>query len=220
MPESKSANGSRPFPELMHRALFKSVSVLPSRGQAAVLRRYFDWWHRSPDPWHLQTDDYEQQKYATTLRTLPERPYNRILDVGCAEGVFTHALAGAYPDAEVTGVDVSERALNRARARPGTPRPGFARADLLSYDRHHAFDLVVCAETLYYLGRDDRLRAASAALVRFVRPGGLLALVHPWPESQQLHAYVGGAMSQVAEHVEEKTHRPFAVTVFEAGPSR
>lgn len=205
----------QPLPDLLHRALFKTVSLLPPGAQAVLLRRYFDWWHRSPDPWHLLTDDYEQHKYATTLRLVPHRPYRRILDVGCSEGVFTHMLATRYPDAEVTGVDVSERALNRARARPARKRPTFIRADLISYRPADSFDLVFCAETLYYLGRGDRLRLASARLIELVRPGGLLTLVHPWPEAERLYVHLGG-LTRILHHVEEEAHRPFSVTVLEA----
>ncbi|SEG91978.1 Nodulation protein S (NodS) [Nonomuraea solani] len=205
-----------PLPELLHRALFKGVSLLPPAVQAALLRRYFDWWHRSPDPWRLGTDDYERHKYATTLRLLPDRTYRHILDVGCSEGVFTHMLATGHPEAEVTGVDVSERALNRARGRPGPARLSFTRADLISYERSRAFDLVVCAETLYYVGRHERLRLASARLVDLVRPGGLLILVHPWPEARRLYTHIDGAMTRVLHHVERDSPRPFAVTAFEA----
>ncbi|MEO3870051.1 class I SAM-dependent methyltransferase [Nonomuraea sp. B12E4] len=204
----------RPLPELMHRALFKSVSVLPPHRQAAVLRRYFNWHHRAPDRWRLRTDSYEQHKYATTLRALPDRPYARILDVGCSEGAFTHKLGETYPQASITGVDVSERALNRARAHPGPPGLTFVRADLLSYDHPHDYDLVFCAETLYYLGTDERLRLASARLTRLLSPGGLLVLVHPWPESRRLHGHIG--LPLLSHHVEDKSHRPFAVAVYEA----
>ncbi|MFC7584334.1 class I SAM-dependent methyltransferase [Nonomuraea antimicrobica] len=216
--QPRRETGPQPIPELLHRALFKGVSLLPPGGQAVVLRRYFDWWHRSPDPWRLQTDAYEQRKYATTLQVLPDRPYRRILDVGCAEGAFTHLIAAEYPEAQVTGVDISERALNRARARPGPPLLSFTRADLIAYGQPGEFDLVVCAETLYYLGRDDRLRLASARLVELVRPGGLLLLVHPWPEADRLYTYLGDPMTRVLHHVDEDAHRPFSVTVFQSQP--
>nr|BFE77550.1 hypothetical protein GCM10020093_001510 [Planobispora longispora] len=55
----------------------------------------------------------------------------------------------------------------------------FLEADLLSHHPGHRFDLVFCAETLYYLGRDDRLRRASARLSDLLDPTGLLVVVHP-----------------------------------------
>ncbi|MER0481074.1 class I SAM-dependent methyltransferase [Streptomyces sp. Edi2] len=224
-----------------HRALFAALSLLGLRGQGRVLHWYFDWWHRRPDPWGLAVDDYEQFKYATTLRQLPRRPYRRILDVGCSEGAFTHRLAAAFPQAEITGVDISERALARARAsaafrasaagRPApalgsaVPAPGFERPPrferlniLTTAPPEDRFDLVFCAELLYYLGRHRHLRRACAHLTRAVAPGGLLVLVHPWPESRRFCAYFEAAAGFrcVAEQVEPDSFRPFAVSIYEA----
>ncbi|WP_336047372.1 class I SAM-dependent methyltransferase [Streptomyces sp. CA2R101] len=228
-----------------HRALFAALSLLGLRGQGRVLHWYFDWWHRRPDPWGLAVDDYEQFKYATTLRQLPHRPYRRILDVGCSEGAFTHRLAAAFPQAEITGVDISERALARARASaagrasgsgrapvsgraapapgggrtPGPARPPrFVRLNILAAPPEDRFDLVFCAELLYYLGRHRHLRRACAHLTRAVAPGGLLVLVHPWPESRRFCAYfeaVAGFRCLV-EQVEPDSFRPFAVSIYEA----
>lgn len=210
-----------------HRALFAGLSLLGLRGQGRVLHWYFDWWHRRPDPWGLAVDDYEQFKYATTLRQLPPRPYRRILDVGCSEGAFTHRLAAAFPQAEITGVDISERALARARACAAgraTPASGvgrsprFVRLNILTAPPEDRFDLVFCAELLYYLGRHRHLRRACAHLTRAVAPGGLLVLVHPWPESRRFCAYfeaVAGFRC-VVEQVEPDSFRPFAVSVYEA----
>lgn len=211
--------GVRNIPEIMHRTLFRTVSLL-GRGQSTVLGRYFDWWHRTPDPWKLATDEYEQYKYRTTLEQLPDRPYRSILDVGCSEGVFTCMLAENYPEARVTGLDISARALERARARGRhlADRLSFARADLLTPTHTGTHDLVFCAETLYYLGREERLRLAATRLGGFLAPGGLLVAVHPWPEARRLHGPLDSAsgMSKLSEHVDEETHRPFAVSIYQA----
>jgi trans-aconitate methyltransferase len=146
-----------------------------------------------------------------------------ILDEECqsSEGVFTEILMKAHPGAEITGIDISERALARARHRIGdTSRVRFEQADILGHRVVHRFDLVVCAETLYYLGRDDRLRHASAQLCRLLAPGGLLVLAHPWPESRRLHRHIAAdtAVSAVTEHIDTRTHRPFSVALYQAGP--
>ncbi|MEV5890555.1 class I SAM-dependent methyltransferase [Nonomuraea fuscirosea] len=205
------------LPELMHRALFRALSLLSAKGQGLVLRRYFDWRHRIPDPWRLATDDYEQQKYLVTLKHLPPGPYRRIIEVGCSEGVFTLALAAAYPEAEIVGVDLSERALTRARARvPQNGSVRFLRADLLTHRPQDRFDLVFCSETLYYLGREERLRLASSRLSELLAPGGVLVAVHPWPESDRLHGYLDahGSLARLSEQVYASSPRPFAITVY------
>lgn len=207
--------------EVMHRTAFRALSLLSSRGQGVLLRRYFDWWHRRPDPWNMGTDAYEQGKYAATLKQVPDRPYRRILEVGCSEGVFTRMLADTYPEAEITGVDISERALARAAERVAGGRARLLAADILTFDPGERYDLVFCAETLYYLGRRDRLRLASARLAGLLAPGGTLVLVHPWPEARRLHRFVrsGHGLSLVSELVETRAHRPYAVSVYQA-PAR
>ncbi|TDD36154.1 methyltransferase domain-containing protein [Nonomuraea terrae] len=210
------------LPELMHRTFFRTLSLLSPRGQAVVLRRYFDWWHRSPDPWKLSTDDYEQHKYRSTLECLPARPYQRIMEVGCSEGVFTETLAKTYPEAEITGVDVSERALERARARvPENGRVRFLQADILTHQVEPRFDLVFCSETLYYLGRHDRLHRASDQLSALLAPDGVLVAVHPWPEARRLHRFLDGhpSLSRLTERVYTTPPRPFTVAAYGAKPA-
>ncbi|GAA3589479.1 hypothetical protein GCM10022419_084910 [Nonomuraea rosea] len=210
------------FPEVMHRTFFRTLSLLPPEGQGLVLGRYFDWWHRAPDPWRLATDDYEREKHRATLACLPLRPYRRIIEVGCSEGVFTGALAAAYPEAEIVGVDVSERALARARERvPGGGRVRFVRGDILRHRGGRSFDLAFCAETLYYLGRHDRLRLASVRLGQLLGPGGVLVAVHPWPEAARLHRYLDAqrALDRLDERVCTASPRPFAISVYGARPA-
>jgi len=212
----------RALAEIMHRVFFRTLSLLSSRGQGALLRRYFNWWHRRPDPWNMGTDVYEQGKYAATLAQVPARPYRRILEVGCSEGVFTERLVTAFPEAHITGVDISERALDRARERVAAAdgRTRLVAADILGFTAEHHYDLVFCAETLYYLGRRERLRLASARLAGLLAPGGVLVLVHPWPEARRLHRFVdsGPPLARIGERVHRSTHRPFAVVVYEARP--
>ncbi|MEM1232113.1 MAG: methyltransferase domain-containing protein, partial [Pseudomonadota bacterium] len=45
----------------------------------------------------------------------PRSTYARILDMGCSTGHYTLALAETYPEAEITGVDLSLRTLEHAR---------------------------------------------------------------------------------------------------------
>ncbi|WP_283139558.1 class I SAM-dependent methyltransferase [Rhizohabitans arisaemae] len=211
-------NVVREIPEVMHRALFRTLSLLTPQKQGAILRGYFDWWHRKPDPWALGTDGYELHKYKTTLGLLPARPYKRILEVGCSEGVFTRELAAVYPQAEITGIDISQRALERARARNTAAKVEFLHANIVTHRPGRHFDLVFCAETLYYLGRPDRLRQASAGLGELLVPGGLLVMVHPWPEAARLHRYLDAdpAVVKIDEVVDTTAHRPFSVSLYQA----
>ena len=125
----------------------------------------------------------------------------RVLDVGTGSGVIALALAKEFPEAKISGVDISDNAL--ALARENAERLGlndrvrFKKSDLLQ-DIGETFDLIVA--NLPYIAAQDRhtlsrevLRDPKVALfagaqgdelVRALidqapvrlRPGGMLAL--------------------------------------------
>ncbi|WP_166427698.1 class I SAM-dependent methyltransferase, partial [Nonomuraea mesophila] len=199
----------------LHRMSFRAVSLLPVAAHGRVLRRFFQWTHRVPDPWRYESEPYELARHETTVRHIPGRAYRRVLDVGCGEGAFTRRLAGALPGARCWGVDVSDRAIVRAATRGGTA--GFAALDVLTETPEGVFDLVICAETLYYAGRGRRLRLLLSRLRSFMAPGGVLVLVHEWPEARRLYRYLDGdpSLRKVSEHPYDDPSRPYAVTVYE-----
>jgi SAM-dependent methyltransferase len=96
----------------------------------------------------------------------------RALDLGCGDGALTAELRAR----EVVGTDVSEVALERARRRLPETELVLLRPDEPLPFRDHAFDLVLCAETLEHV-RDVQLLLSEAR--RVLRAGGTLALTTP-----------------------------------------
>jgi release factor glutamine methyltransferase len=96
----------------------------------------------------------------------------RILDLGTGSGVIALSLAARFPEAKITGTDVSEEALSLAREnaeRLGlTGRVQFSRSDLLLHVTH-VYDVIVA--NLPYVAETDR-----ATLAREVRHDPDLAL--------------------------------------------
>ncbi len=187
-----------------------------------LLPRYFNLRFRREDPWNYETSPYERRKYALKLAILPRKregpkpPYRRALDLGCAEGLFTRRLVEEGVAAQAVGVDVSSRALARAREKSvGLPLE-YHEMDIAEALPDGTYDLVFCSEVLYYLGY-PRLRRLAERLAQKLEPGGHLVLVSAWPAAKVLHRVFlrHPAFRLVAEHVEPHPTRPYAITCLE-----
>jgi ubiquinone/menaquinone biosynthesis C-methylase UbiE len=129
-----------------------------------------------------------QEKQAAMLTKglggiLPERGNQlpdgttRILDLGCGPGEWVRAIAKAFPDVEVTGLDRSERIL--AYARSVTQDQKLENAHFVSGNVRYppfpdaCFDLVN-VRTLSAFLKGDKWEAAMREWYRVTRPGGLV----------------------------------------------
>jgi 2-polyprenyl-3-methyl-5-hydroxy-6-metoxy-1,4-benzoquinol methylase len=116
-------------------------------------RAFFDELWAESDPWSLDDSDLDQRRYARQLELLGDRRYGRALEIGCAAGSFTRGLAALCED--LLAIDVSERAIERARAADGgSHNVEYRVVNVMELDLHceGPWDLVVCTETAYYLG--------------------------------------------------------------------
>ena len=99
------------------------------------------------DPWNIQVSQYEQTRLRLLLEEVQRHPHESVLEVGCGEGVFTSLLTTIAQ--RVVAIDVSDTAVARARER--CPTATYVTTSLNDFVPGHAFDLVICAETLYYI---------------------------------------------------------------------
>lgn len=129
------------------------------------------------DPWHLTTSAYEQAKYAATRAALPRPRYGRALEIGCALGVQTVALASRCD--RLVAVEPVQAALDAARER--VRAAGFEvdfEAMFVPADWPRGrFDLILLGDVLDYLGPADLDRLAERILAS-LDPGGHLIAVH------------------------------------------
>jgi 2-polyprenyl-6-hydroxyphenyl methylase/3-demethylubiquinone-9 3-methyltransferase len=95
----------------------------------------------------------------------------RVLDVGCGGGILAEAMAAR--GAEVTGIDLSEKALRVAQLHllQSGRAVVYELASVEDFAARHAgtFDVVTCMELLEHVPEPARMVAACATLVR---PGG------------------------------------------------
>ncbi|MFK7917314.1 MAG: class I SAM-dependent methyltransferase [Ilumatobacter sp.] len=144
---------------------------------------FFDLWSASYDRPGLQQTTYRPIHDAVLDRLADVSP-KRILDLGCGTGQLTERLHEAFPDAAVTGADLSngmlERAALRAEARDAETAPvhalsgNFVRADALQLPiADNTFDVVTCTESFHWYADQT---AAVRELARLLRPGGRLII--------------------------------------------
>jgi SAM-dependent methyltransferase len=138
----------------------------------------------SPDPWASADPRYFYQrwKYEGLMAALPPgRRFARALDLGSGVGALSLALTSVAD--EVLGLDIAQSAVDHATRRAaGQARLRFEQGDVnaLPTTLDGKFDLVVVADTLYYLdGVDDfSLKMTASRIARLVAPGGLCLLAN------------------------------------------
>jgi len=84
-----------------------------------------------------------QNKCAAGLaRILEDGRYRSILEIGCGTGAYTGLLAGMFPEAEISAVDISRSMLEKVSARPGMERVRFVEGDAESAPVGSGYDLI------------------------------------------------------------------------------
>ncbi|MGI4978579.1 MAG: class I SAM-dependent methyltransferase [Janthinobacterium lividum] len=179
----------------------------------------FDAAYATGDPWASADPRYlyQRRKYDVLVGLLPPgRRFGRVLDVGAGLGLLARRIA-ARADT-VTGLDISQEAVSQAAAlHADTPNLRFEQGDLRSLPAalDGSFDLVVLADTLYYLPQplsDATLDDLALRVASLLAPGGLCLLANHFffaadPDSRtsrRIHRAFARCLDQVSEH-----RRPF-----------
>lgn len=129
------------------------------------------------DPWNYKTSEYERNKYQRTLDAILKwrRGNQTVLEIGCSVGAFSRMLASNF--VHCTAIDVSSEVLRLAADyNQEVNNVRFIRDDLRSMDLGTQFDVIVCAEILYYILQQDSDRA-SRNLYRHSAHNGIVVTV-------------------------------------------
>jgi len=104
----------------------------------------------------------------------PKEHYDTILDMGCSTAHFTQALQVTYPDAQITGVDLSARTLEHAARvanAHGWDWKLYQRPAEKTGFEEESFDLVASYILLHEVP-ETAIEAIFAEAFRVLKPGG------------------------------------------------
>ena len=114
--------------------------------------------------------NHNVQYHPLVLSALPSSR-ERVLDVGCGQGLLARSLAACFRS--VVGIDADADALIAAKAERAPPNVSFVLGDVMSYEFREKFDFITVLATLHHL-------PLTPALLRFrdlLNPGGRCAIV-------------------------------------------
>ena len=107
-------------------------------------------------------------------------PETRLLEIACGPGFYACSLAQRYPDMQITGVDLSERLLSRAKDRADIRQLkncNFVRANVLALSQSmEPVDAIIASRMLMVVG--DRAQALQE-IFSALRPGGRCFIAEP-----------------------------------------
>lgn len=140
--------------------------------------REFNWQSESEKQWNVRASSWnsrsrEMWESGSRKEIVPfisklVPPFSKVCDLGCGDGMGSEKLMQA--GFAVTGIDVSEEMLSKARSNPNTAGIQFIKADLSNSgcsDDH--FDLVMAINSLEWTASPY---LSLREMARIVKPGG------------------------------------------------
>jgi 2-polyprenyl-3-methyl-5-hydroxy-6-metoxy-1,4-benzoquinol methylase len=110
--------------------------------------------------------------HALLIQAIP-RGAQRVLDVGCGDGILSAQLVRAGVP-HVVALDIDSGVLDRARARHAGLSVDWLQADFFEFPfTPGSFDAVVSVATLHHIDAEDAL----ARFAHLVAPGGVVAVI-------------------------------------------
>ena len=160
-----------------------------------ILRRFDDMYKNCADP-HGQSTELQRTDYQIVLQVMEralvhraDATQPRILDVGCGLGYFTARVSERFPDAHVSGCDISSTAIGKAAV--AIPKCTFFTADLKDARNlpSETYDLALTLHVLQYFTNDE-IGTVIDNLNRLLNLGGFVLAGHHLPEKMSFGRFI------------------------------
>ena len=149
-------------------------------GDENNIKKYYDGRYESN---YMMNDDFttwshqgiELYRVKDVLSHIPYQDITSVLDYGCGQGGWIEVLKNSFTAAKITGIDISEKAIEKARAR-------YENCKFFSFNGKKApiddnsFDLVF---TYHVIEHVYDIESVVHDISRIVRPGGHICTILP-----------------------------------------
>jgi cyclopropane fatty-acyl-phospholipid synthase-like methyltransferase len=119
--------------------------------------------------------------WKTIKRYAPKKPM-RILEVGCGMGNISSRMRKYWPEATITGIDISTMSIQLAQKLFGDGKLNFKESILTPNTFDEQFDLIIFMDVYEHIAVTDRPEV-HAALAKFIKNKGRLILTVPTPHN-------------------------------------
>lgn len=150
-------------------------------GKKEYFERLFSLSSLTEDPWGHNWRASQQFRYDSYLKLLRfnnlDKKRLNILDIGCSLGDFTARVERALKPREIWAIDISEVAIEKARIKYKNSKINFKVGSLpnLVEFKDNSFNLLLSLEVLYYMAKEDRIKALKE-MKRVLKKDGFILI--------------------------------------------
>ncbi len=116
--------------------------------------KFEEMYQKFDDPWHQRENLLSFYSRALTPVTLMQYNLKNVVEMGCGLGAVADYLSRAVPECAITGMDISETAV--AKARKFYPDINFVWGGVLAFSEKpdKKFDAIIFSEIMWYILED------------------------------------------------------------------
>jgi tRNA (cmo5U34)-methyltransferase len=118
--------------------------------------------------------------YPTMVQTLIDAiPFGnsesfRVVDLGCGTGNVAEQVLNAYPNAQMTCLDLAENMIAIARSKLARhPHVNYVTADINDFEFDNKYDAIISSLSLHHLASDDSKRDVYHRIYEALNSGGI-----------------------------------------------